>query len=128
MLLVATILVLGFCAWTTAGDPKVVPTPNWLFIRGDANIDGAVDIGDMMDSLGFLFAVPGYEDPHCLAAHDANDDGVVDVGDVIYTATYLFMGGPRPPVPFPGCGFDPTRPASGDWLPCNDFFVCNPRR
>ncbi len=122
---VVSVLVVSLCGWTSAVDTRNDFYGNMSFIRGDANIDGTVNIADMVDSLGFLFGVRGHENPHCLAAHDANDDGTVDISDAIYTANYLFGGGrmPPPPKPFPDCGVDPTE-LRGGYLPCDDFYIC----
>lgn len=65
------------------------------FIRGDANQDGNVDIGDVSSILGTL---------ECEEAGDANDDGMVDIADVVYLAATLFSMGPNPPAPYPNCG------------------------
>jgi hypothetical protein len=77
-----------------------------VFIRGDANGDGGVDISDPQASLGYLFLGRGA--PHCFDAADANDDGALDISDGIYTLEFLFTGGEPPPPPFPGSGADPT--------------------
>jgi hypothetical protein len=78
------------------------------FTRGDSNMDRALNIGDPIHALSYLFggqAVP------CLDAVDANDDGKTDIADAIYTLTHLFASGPAPRAPFPGCGTDPTADA-----------------
>jgi len=100
----------------------VLDTPA-LFIRGDTNRDGAVDLGDVIYSLNYLFLG---SPAHCLIAHDANDDELVDLGDAIYIATYLFADGPAPPAPFPSCGFDHT---PSDALSCDvgDTTLCTTR-
>jgi hypothetical protein len=75
------------------------------FIRGDANMDGTVDIGD-------IIAISAYVDTGgslpCLDAADANDSGNVDIHDVAYLTAYLYGNGPRLPIPFPRAGIDPT--------------------
>ena len=76
------------------------------FIRGDANSDGIVDIGDAITILSYLFG--GGSAPLCSKALDANDSGVIDIADAIYLLAYLFAGGPPPPPPFPDPGPDPT--------------------
>jgi hypothetical protein len=59
-----------------------------IFVRGDSNDDGAVDISDPITTLGFLFG----EDIalSCLDAADSNDDGSVNISDPIDTLGYLF--------------------------------------
>jgi len=34
--------------------------------------------------------------------------GMVDISDPVYILFYLFVGGPRPPIPYPDAGNDPT--------------------
>jgi hypothetical protein len=82
------------------------------FVRGDANADGAIDIGD---ALFILFAASGAAVvSDCPKSQDANDDGAVQVTDVVYLLNYLFLNGAVVKPPFPGCGADPT----ADALPC----------
>jgi hypothetical protein len=77
------------------------------FLRGDANIDGAVNIADPLKTFGVLFLGEGFFD--CADAADSNDDGQVNVSDGIFTLSYLFLGDRRPPDPGPEeCGYDPT--------------------
>jgi hypothetical protein len=76
-----------------------------IFIRGDANLDDLVNIGDAVAMLDHLFsAAPAL----CLDALDANDDGNADIADPIALLSYLFSGGEQLPDPFPGAGTDPT--------------------
>lgn len=82
------------------------------FIRGDANVDGSLDISDPLAVLGFLFLGEG-ELP-CHAAADANASLEVDLSDAIAILGHLFLGTEPPPAPFPACAFDPD-PAG---LPC----------
>lgn len=77
-----------------------------VFIRGDTDGNGQVDITDAQSILGFLFLGEGA--PHCYDAADSNDDGDVNIADAIYTLSYLFLGGPAPPAPFPTEDADPT--------------------
>ena len=76
------------------------------FIRGDANLDGQVDISDPVTLLGLLFL--GNADPGCNDAQDANDSGEADISDAIFILSYLFSGGRLPPAPFGECGCDET--------------------
>ncbi len=75
------------------------------FIRGDANLDGCVDITDPLVILNSLFA--GVASP-CADSDDANDDGGVDISDVIYILEFLFGRGQSPRPPFPDPGIDTT--------------------
>jgi hypothetical protein len=80
--------------------------PRVLFVRGDADSSGEVDLADVIQSLDFLFL--GAAGPACQDRLDSNDDGLVDVSDPVYTLFYEFGGGSPPPPPFPGPGYDPT--------------------
>ncbi len=64
------------------------------FIRGDANHDGLVDLGDVIYLINNLF-VHG-PNPLPWEAGDVNCDGRLDVSDVIYLINYLFKSGPAP--------------------------------
>jgi len=72
------------------------------FLRGDANVDGAVDISDASYTLEYLFL--GTSTLGCLAAANANGDGDIDISDPIGILEYLFIGGPAPVAPYPKCG------------------------
>ncbi len=94
------------------GDPARVTNPGVsddpppalpvLFIRGDSNSSGAVDISDGVFTLGFLFR--SERRPTCDSAADSNGDGGIDISDAVYLFQYLFAGGNTPPAPFPACG------------------------
>ena len=88
-----------------------------LFIRGDCNNDGIVDLADPIYNLSYQFLI-GLS--VCLDAHDTNDDGGVDVGDPIYNLNYQFLDGPPPPGPFLDCDLDPTE----DLLGCGSYKGC----
>ena len=72
-----------------------------VFLRGDGNEDGIVDLSDAVFALSWLFL--GGRGPGCLAAVDANDDDIVDVADPSYLLNHLFLGAPPPPAPYPEC-------------------------
>jgi len=76
------------------------------FLRGDANMDGLLDISDAVNALGLLFQ--GTAPPYCLDAVDANDDGELDISDPITSLNFLFSGGADLPPPSFESGFDPT--------------------
>jgi len=59
--------------------------------------------GVVVSALGFSVRAAD-----CNQSGDANDSGSVDVSDAVYVLDFLFLGGPPPPLPFPGCGVDPT--------------------
>jgi hypothetical protein len=94
----ATYVVFGRPEWR-------VRTPT--FRRGDCNDDGAVNISDVVATLGALFL--GESDPGCEDACDSNDDGAVDISDPLNTLTVQFLGqGAIPPPGVKDCGIDPT--------------------
>lgn len=74
------------------------------FIRGDANLDGTVDVSDPLRVLLHLFGGMPLE---CEDAGDANDDELLNLTDVLSILGYLFQQGPPPPSPFPDPGTDP---------------------
>jgi hypothetical protein len=86
------------------------------FRRGDANVDGAVNIADPIFILQWLFA--GGPDPLCKDGADANDDGAMNISDPIYILQWQFVDGPDIPPPGPyECGPDPTE----DNTPCEFY-------
>ena len=83
----------------TAVENLIDATATWLdhFIRGDANIDGTIDISDAEVIIaGGWLGVP----LPCQDAADANDDGTLDISDVITVLQHLFSGTAPPPAPF----------------------------
>ncbi|MDC3251586.1 hypothetical protein OAU96_01610 [Planctomycetota bacterium] len=88
------------------------------FVRGECNEDGAVDIGDCVFLLSFLFT-SGVE-PNCMDTADTNDDTSIDIGDAVYLLAFLFSFGPDLPEPFPSCGTDPSE----DALDCDSYRGC----
>jgi hypothetical protein len=61
---------------------------------GDVTGDGAINIGDVVFLINFLYR--GGPPPQPLSSGDINTDCEVNVGDVVYLINYLFRGGPRP--------------------------------
>jgi len=88
-----------------------------LFVRGDANRDGSLNLADAIAMLAYLFE--GGNVP-CVSAIDVNDNGSASIGDVVHLLVYLFQGGALPGAPFPACGVDPTP----DSLPCDTCVPC----
>lgn len=72
------------------------------FLRGDANLDGRIDIGDPIATLAYLFL--GEYLPCPAAANSTGEGEHLIITKPIYTLRFLFMGGPPPPAPFPACG------------------------
>lgn len=77
-----------------------------LFLRGDGNGDGRVNLSDAVAILGGLFL--GQDAPGCMDAADANDDGAVDLADPAAILNSLFRGVGPLPAPSAERGHDPT--------------------
>lgn len=89
-----------------------------LFLRGDSNADGSVDLADPVFTLNWLFL--GEEEPGCFDAADSNDDGEINISDPTGILAYLFLGAAEPAFPFPACGEDPA----GDGMDCAEYAPC----
>ncbi|MFN0056971.1 MAG: hypothetical protein ACKVX7_00810 [Planctomycetota bacterium] len=81
---------------------------DWTFKRGDANLDGSLNVADAIHGLSYLFSAGPLT---CRDALDSNDSGALDIADAIYLLSYLFSAGPQPPPPFGSCGIDLTADA-----------------
>lgn len=99
--------------WTLSPETPAEP----VFVRGDADENGTVDISDAIRVLTHLFVEP--MEVQCEDALDSNDDGTVDITDPIATLGFLFLGG-EPLLPV--CGPDPT----GDAIGCDSYAGCPP--
>lgn len=102
---VATVVVVGGASVApiqNSGtvDCSVVVTHDW--IRGDANGDSTVNIGDGIWIISELFL--GGAASSCAVSRDSNGDGNVDAADAVHIFSYRFLNGPMPSAPFPGCG------------------------
>ncbi len=73
-----------------------------VFLRGDCNDDGAVDISDAVCILNWLFV--GDAAPGCIAATNTNGDDAANISDATYLLDHLFLGKAAPVAPFPDCG------------------------
>ena len=80
------------------------PAP--VFLRGDVNGSGTLDISDQ--SFLTLYLNGASPPPGCLDAADVDDSGTLDNDDVLYLLNYLFNASSPPPAPFPEIGPDPT--------------------
>ncbi len=65
-----------------------------IYVCGDCNGDGILDIGDIVCEINYLFK--GGPPPQPYAVGDVTCDGVNDIGDVVYLINYLFKNGPAP--------------------------------
>lgn len=85
------------------------------FRRGDANLDGTVDLADPIATISALF---GLAAPlACPAAADSDGGGALDIADPVLILEHLFAGGPPPAAPYPACGVSPGED-------CPAFGVC----
>jgi len=113
--------LMGDAAIAALGGPDAagifVDDPVGQFVRADVNGDSSIDISDAVGMLTYLF---GGTASTCVDALDANDDGSADISDPVSLLGFLFSGGALPPLPFPGCGEDPTV----DPLDCVDSPAC----
>ena len=87
-----------------------------VFLRGDCNDDGSVNISDPINTLEMLFL--GTFEITCDDACDSNDDGTVGISDVITSLGVLFLGNAIfPPPGFVKCGIDPSPDEIGCEIP-----------
>jgi hypothetical protein len=87
------------CAFDEDGFFYTEASPLW--VRGDSNGDGVLDISDPIRLLGRLFlGEPTAET--CPLAVDVNADGALDISDPIVLLGFLFMGNMDIPPPNPG--------------------------
>ena len=71
----------------------------WIipYICGDANGDKAINVGDAVYVINYIFKSGPAPAPG--AAGDANCDGAVNVGDAVHVINYIFKSGPAPCCP-----------------------------
>ncbi|MCP4567996.1 MAG: M28 family peptidase [FCB group bacterium] len=74
---------------------EVIFVPN-LFLAGDANYDGSINVGDPVYIINYVFK--SGDPPMPLAAGDANGDCAVNIGDAVYLIGYIFKSGPAPEI------------------------------
>lgn len=95
------------CTSCTSGggsSTPIDPSLFTIFLRGDSNTDGLVDVSDPIYSLGFLFR--DGKAPLCSDAADVNDDGKLDITDPVVGLISLFSEGMNRP--YPEAGYDNT--------------------
>jgi hypothetical protein len=85
------------------------------FVRGEINLDGAIDIADAVFLLTYLFL--GGEGPACADSADVDDSGALEITDAVRLLGHLFLGDAPPPPPHALAGRDPT----SDALECLGF-------
>jgi hypothetical protein len=76
----------------TAGFWILEPAAEYLC--GDVNDDEAVNVGDAVFLINYVFKGGAAPDPECVG--DTNGDGSANVGDAVYVINYVFKGGPEP--------------------------------
>jgi hypothetical protein len=82
-----------FYGMTLSGDPTLKADHT-----GDANSDGAIDLGDLVFLTNYLFR--GGDAPDPLRLGDPSADCAVNLGDVVFLLNYLYRDGPAPGI---GC-------------------------
>ena len=87
---------------STAVSEVVIVDLSPVFLRGDCNDDGAVDISDAVCTLDWLFGGPAAVG--CAAALNADGDAGVNITDAVSLLNFLFVGGAAPVAPYPVCG------------------------
>ena len=83
-----------------------------MFVRGDANGDGATNIIDAIRLLELIFI--GTDPITCVDQVDTNDDEFVNILDAIFLLQVAVAGTSTMPAPSPGCGLDPTETGEFD--------------
>jgi hypothetical protein len=68
-----------------------------VFIAGDANADGVINVTDVVYLINYKFLVPPGPSPIPWEAGDVDGNGVIDVTDVVYLINFLFLVPPGPP-------------------------------
>ncbi|MBN1885241.1 MAG: hypothetical protein JW876_06960, partial [Candidatus Krumholzibacteriota bacterium] len=77
------------------------------FSRGDADVNGKVNISDAVWIIQILFG-SFVEKVDCDDALDANDDGSLNIDDAMIVLAWMFQRGEALPPPFLTCGVDET--------------------
>ena len=91
-----------------------------VFVRGDADDNGLLNLTDAIFSLNYLFV--GGVEPTCFDSADSDNNGSIQLTDGIFTLMFLFNGGDAPPAPGTECGEDPADPA--DEIGCDTYDSC----
>jgi hypothetical protein len=77
----------------TGGKTWMVP-PDMVLFHGDANLDGYIDIDDVVTTIEIIFVGGQIFGPLTIADCDCSHS--VDIDDVVYLITYIFSQGPFP--------------------------------
>jgi hypothetical protein len=87
-------------SWIPLHDPNTGMTLDMAFVItgeatcGDLNLDGIIDLGDVLFLISYLYK--GGLPPCPVDAADVNCDGIVELGDLLYLISYLYKGGFAP--------------------------------
>ncbi len=79
---------------SASGGKRWILPPDQVVLPGDANIDGAHDVDDVVAMIGIIFQ--GGDVFGQLMISDVNCSHSVDVDDVVYMIGYVFQGGDTP--------------------------------
>jgi len=63
-------------------------------VCGEVNGDGAINIGDVVFVINYIFREGPPSEPQ--SRSDANGDGAVNIGDPVFIISYIFREGPPP--------------------------------
>ncbi|MCP4568571.1 MAG: S8 family serine peptidase [FCB group bacterium] len=85
-------LASDFVTYIPAFSAGLVAVHNVM--RGDANADGSLNVGDPVFIINNVFKGGPLPDP--FGAGDVNVDDEINVGDVVYLINYIFKNGPPP--------------------------------
>jgi hypothetical protein len=79
--------------------PDVVSNTCWpvMALCGDVNDDVAINIGDAVNLIAYIFKGGPAPDP--LISGDENCDGRVNIGDAVHIINFIFKNGPGPCCP-----------------------------
>ncbi|MEM7164474.1 MAG: dockerin type I repeat-containing protein [Planctomycetota bacterium] len=100
--------IIGVTAGTLgpAATCQVQTTTFAPFLRGDMNLDGVLNLIDVIALLQHLLqSVPALA---CDDAGDVDDSGSLNIADPIYLLNFLFLQLAPPLPPYPAPGLDPT--------------------
>lgn len=117
-----TYTALAYSAVHETGTYRISLALSTVFVRGDANDDGTLDIGDPVHILNLLFMEN--RQPGCRESLDSNNNSRIDITDGVFLLNFLFLGGPPPAAPTAACGTDPDLAGSPGDLGCDRFEHC----
>jgi hypothetical protein len=120
--LAASVTIGVVLGWAIGSLPSPSAWAQADFRRGDVNVDGVVDIGDLDALARYLFITGG--SLACRDAADIDDDGLTIMNDLIMLGSHLYSGTFTPPPPgsvTPGPDATP-----GDALGCSAYNPASP--